>query len=175
MQLFIEDELPLSLCYERSWSAIENHLMAFDRNHHRSKAEGSWPVTSVWASFAAVRKYLLEASDRRCRCGSLETIHGILWSVVLNGCWFQSASSPKKKKKKKKRLVGTKEQGYSSSKRRPKGSTLKSCWWVKFPKRPWSIFNLFFFFRCPSKYQILRISTIECMITIGERWPDFLK
>ena len=110
MQLFIEDELPLSLCYERSWSAIENHLMAFDRNHHRSKAEGSWPVTSVWASFAAVRKYLLEASDRRCRCGSLETIHGILWSVVLNGCWFKSASSPKKKKKKKRDWLALKSK-----------------------------------------------------------------
>ena len=28
--------------------------MAFDRNHHRSKTEASWPVTSVQASFAAV-------------------------------------------------------------------------------------------------------------------------
>lgn len=53
MQLFIEDDLPLSLCYGRSQSAIENCSMAFDRNHHhRSKAEGSWPVTSVTANFA---------------------------------------------------------------------------------------------------------------------------
>lgn len=52
MQLFIEDYLPLSLCYEISQCAAKNCSKAFDRSHQKNRAEGNWPVTSVSANFA---------------------------------------------------------------------------------------------------------------------------
>lgn len=104
MQLFIEDELPLSLRYERSQSAIKNHSVAFDRNHHRSKAQGSWPVTSVWASFAAV----LGNISWKPVIVDADAVH---WkqSMAYFDQWFQMVANfkvpPVLKKKKKKEEI----------------------------------------------------------------------